>query len=71
MVDDIVIVAPSAKNLRDLLNKVDNWCAKWNMNLNLSKTNIVHFRKKLRSKPRSTVVFTFNGLEIEYASQYK
>ena len=41
------------------------------MGLNLKKTNIVHFRRKLRSKPRSTYPFTFNEEEISYASQYK
>ena len=40
---DIVLIAPSADNLE--------WCAKWgmsiNLSINLSKTNIVHFWKKI------------------------
>ena len=41
------------------------------MSVNLGKTNIVHFRRKLRSRPRSSIIFTFNEEEIQYASQYK
>ena len=41
------------------------------MHLNLEKTNVVHFRKNLRSKARSTFHFTFKGDEISYSSQYK
>ena len=41
------------------------------MHLNLEKTNIVHFRKNLRSKLRSAFCFTFKGDEISYSSQYK
>ena len=69
--DDIVLLAPSAKNLQGLINVVAEWCMKWNMHLNLEKTNVVHFRKNLRSKARSTFHFTFRGDEISYTSQYK
>ena len=69
--DDIVLIAPSAENLQGLIDTVADWCTKWGMRINLSKTNIVHFRKKLRSKPRSSVTFTLNGDEIKYVSQYK
>ena len=66
--DDIVLLAPSTENLQSLIKVVAEW---WNMGLNLKKTNIVHFRRKLCSKPRSTYPFTFNEEEISYASQYK
>ena len=69
--DDIVLTAPSAKNLQGQITTVAEWCARWGMSVNLSKTNIVHFRRKMRSKPRSSVTFTFNGNEIKYVSQYK
>ena len=69
--DDIVLLAPSTENLQSLINVVAEWCKIWNMGLNLKKTTIVHFRRKLRSKPRSTYPFTFNEEEISYASQYK
>ena len=49
----------------NLITTVSEWCEKWGMGINLSKTNIV------RTKPRSSVIFTFNGDEIQYVSQYK
>ena len=45
--DDIVLIAPSAENLPGLINVFAEWCLKWGMSLNLDKTNIVHFRRKL------------------------
>jgi hypothetical protein len=45
--DDIVLIAPSAENLQQLSNVGVEWCSTWGVNLNLKKTNIVHFRNKL------------------------
>ena len=69
--DDVVLLAPSSANLQCLIDVVAEWCTKWEMNINTSKTNIVHFRKRLKRKPRSSVIFTFQGNEIVYTSQYK
>ena len=41
------------------------------MTLNIAKTKIVHFRKKLRNKGKSDYRFLFNNREIEYSGQYK
>ena len=41
------------------------------MNLNIAKTKVIHFRKKVRSKRRSEHCFLFNNEEIECAEQYK
>ena len=39
------------------------------MALNISKTKIVHFRRKRGNKPRS--IFTFNRREVTFSSSYK
>ena len=51
----IVILAPDEDRLEKLLRIVESWCRRWNMNLNLSKTNIVHFRKRKGTKSRSLI----------------
>jgi hypothetical protein len=66
--DDIVLIAPSAKKLQQLINVVAEWCSTWGINLNRRKTNVVHFHKKLRSKSRSSVRFTYNEGEVQYPS---
>ena len=58
--DNIVLVAQCEKNLQGLIDMVASWYARWEMELNLSKTKVIHFRRKLKSKPRSTFSFNFN-----------
>ncbi len=69
--DDIVLIAPSERNLQGLINTVAKWCEGWEMGLNLTKTKIIHFRKRLKSRPRSTFCFKFNNGDIQYANEYK
>ena len=46
--DDIVLISGSEESLQKMLESVHNWCQKWQLNINCSKTQIVHFRKKIR-----------------------
>ena len=41
------------------------------MSLNIAKTKVVYFRKKIGYNMRSEHCFLFNDEEIEYARQYK
>jgi len=41
------------------------------MSLNITKSNIVHFRRKCKGCTRSKFIFTYQGKTIQYASQYK
>ena len=52
--DDIVIIVPNEVKLEALTRIVEAWCHRWNMSLNLSKTKVVHFRKKRGNKLRSS-----------------
>lgn len=69
--DDIVLLAPDEQSLQSLLDAVEEWCRKWRMSLNISKTKIMHFRKKVRGKKRAERDFVFGREVIEYAEQYK
>ena len=44
--DDIVLVVSSAHDLQSLLNTTHEWCKKWRVLINGSKTKAVHFRSK-------------------------
>ena len=46
--DDIVLVSENEENLQVMLNHVQNWCVKWQMKVNIEKTEVVHFRSKCK-----------------------
>ena len=52
-----------------MLNVLGNWCNTNKLFINLSKSNIVHFRNP--SKTKSNFAFKVNDETIEYASHYK
>ena len=43
--DDIVIISENEEKLQELLDHVHELCKKWQLDLNIDKTQIVHFRK--------------------------
>ena len=56
--DDIVLLAENEQDLQGLLNVTERWCRKWRLEVNMSKTNILHIRGKQR--PQSRYTFLFN-----------
>jgi len=67
--DDIVLLSESENDLQTILNAVHKWCQSWRMKINVSKTNVVHFRKQ--SQPLTTHKFTIGNDEVKTTSQYK
>ena len=67
--DDIVILAGSEDDLQQLLDTVNRWCPEWRMQINSSKTNIIHFRKMSQNK--TNVTFYIGEHDIGVISQYK
>ena len=48
--DDIVLLSENPENLQLMLNKVTEWCKKWRLQVNLDKSQIMHFRAKNTQK---------------------
>ena len=67
--DDIVLLAENENDLQEMLKVVETWCNRWRMEVNLTKTNILHIRKK--TQPRSNFVFRFGQNVVEYCTEYK
>ena len=67
--DDIVVLGDSEEDLQALLQIVNRWCEKWQMVLNQSKTNVVHFRPA--SKQSTHFKFKCGSLDIDIVSKYK
>ena len=48
--DDIVLLAENELNLQRQMDILNTWCNKWRLNVNLTKSEIIHFRKTRKKK---------------------
>ena len=67
--DDIILMTSNENDLQFLLNIVENWCHKWRLEVNLTKTNIMHVRNP--RCPQSKFMFLFNYRTVAYCKTYK
>ena len=67
--DDIVCIADNEQDMQELLGIVESWCTRWRLEVNLTKTNIMHVRSS--RKPQSNYTFLFNWRPVEYCRNYK
>ena len=66
--DDVVILSESATGLQEKLNKLEEFCADWCLNVNTDKTKIIVFNKagsNIKSK------FIFHDIIIDCVSSYR
>ncbi|VDH98699.1 Hypothetical predicted protein [Mytilus galloprovincialis] len=56
-------------NIKKMLDVVSDWCSQWKLDVNQSKSNVVHFRNP--SIDRSNFNFTCSRQNIAYATSYK
>ena len=42
--DDIVLLLDSEKGLQSMLTNLNKWCMQWCLDINVLKSNIIHFR---------------------------
>ena len=67
--DDIVLMTANENDLQFLLNVVENWCKKWRLEVNLTKTNVMHVRNSRCTQ--SKFMFLFNYRTVNYCKSYK
>ena len=67
--DDIILLAKSEPELQSLLLALESWCKYWQVNVNISKTKIIHFRN-IRKKC-TKFKFVFNETELGIVDSYK
>jgi hypothetical protein len=66
--DDMVVMAETAENLQESLNRVCEYCEKWGLEVNVEKTKIVVFRK--RGKVASQWYFDTELVEVVDSFNY-
>ena len=67
--DDIVCLAENKADLQSILFIIENWCKKWRLEVNLTKTNILHIRNT--RKQQSKFTFLFDMKPVPYCKFYK
>ena len=58
--DDIVLLSKSAKGLQTLLCRLEDFCNKWNLKVNINKTKIIIF-----NNTASNLGLIFNNILIQ------
>jgi len=67
--DDVVLLARNEQDLKEMLNVVNQWCMKWNINVNGDKSEVVHFRNKSVEQTRNK--FCIGNIDIKKVSKYR
>lgn len=67
--DDIILLADNEHDLQDMLDVLHNWSQKWLLEINNTKSNILHIRKK--NSERSKFQFKVGSELLHYKSSYK
>lgn len=66
--DDIILLSSSAQGLQQKLNRLNEYCKDWCLNINTDKTKVLIFNKAGR---HITQHFLFNDINIGCVSQYR
>ena len=67
--DDIILLAPEENKLQNQLDYLYEWCKKWRMSVNISKSQIIHFRPT--KCKRSEFIWTLGDQNLEVVPKYK
>ena len=67
--DDIVLLSESANGLQNCIDKLEYFCKKWNLSVNLNKTNVLIFNKAGRVV--RNIKFHYGSENIAIAGEYK
>ena len=67
--DDIVVLADNENDLQLMLDNICSWAHKWRIEFNTSKTQVVHFRRKVQAK--TSVIFHCNEQKLDIVDSYK
>ena len=67
--DGIVLLSETANGLQNLLSRQENFCTKWNLKVNIDKTEVIIFNKSGRILKGYKLLFENNMIEL--VNEYK
>lgn len=67
--DDIALIAGTESDMQAILDLVTEWCNNWNLQININKSKVMHFRK--RKMKQSPVIFQLGNNALDYVPSYK
>lgn len=67
--DDIALIAGTESDMQTILDLVTEWCNNWNLQVNINKSKVMHFRK--RKMKQSPVTFQLGNNALDYVPSYK
>ncbi|XP_075159386.1 uncharacterized protein LOC142232535 [Haematobia irritans] len=67
--DDMVVLADDPGTMQQMINNLEKYCNKWNLEVNMHKSEIMVFRKGGRLGQNEK--WWYNGVEIRVTNEYK
>ena len=67
--DDIVLFSDTPEKLQLLLDKVQDWCNIWQLDINYDKSKVIHCRNKNQNV--TNYAFTIGNHKLDIVSNYK
>ena len=65
--DDLILISESQEGLQSCLNKLQEYTKRWNLKVNLKKTQVMVFNCQKKNKP----TFTFDNTVLKIVKEYK
>ena len=68
--DDLALISETKSGLQQLIKGLEKFCQRWHIEINIEKTKVIIFNKRLIVVP-SDLDFFINGQKIEESNSYK
>ena len=69
--DDIVLLSQTANGLQKLLCRLEDFCTRWNLKVNIDKTKVIIFNKSGRILKGHNFLFGYNMIKLVNEAKIK